>query len=197
VQVENIPLHHADFWVQVHDLPVGLMAEKVGRKLANYIGSFVEYDKNNKSSFWRQYMRIRVRVDIRKPLKKNAKVKNQGGEWCTVNFKYEKLDVFCFVCRIIGHGKNRCEVRFAMENDDRTSEWFVEMRAEPRRRTGRQTSRWLMEEGGDSRFRGDRSETDAAINEGGTQADPTHINSPQMPHNSNRQTLAQQSLEGS
>jgi hypothetical protein len=26
------------------------MAEKVGRALANYIGSFVEYDKNNNSS---------------------------------------------------------------------------------------------------------------------------------------------------
>jgi 14-3-3 protein epsilon len=70
VQIENIPLHHVDFWVQVHNLPVGLMAEKVGIKLANYIGSFVEYDKNNKSSFWRQYMRLRVRIDVRRPLKK-------------------------------------------------------------------------------------------------------------------------------
>jgi NRPS condensation-like uncharacterized protein len=57
---------------------MGLMAERVGNTLANYIGSFVEYDKNNKGSFWREYMRIRVRVDIRQPLKKDSKVKNQG-----------------------------------------------------------------------------------------------------------------------
>ncbi|MCH85964.1 DUF4283 domain protein [Trifolium medium] len=80
VQIENIPLYHVDFWVQVHNLPVGLMVEKAGTKLANYIGAFVEYDKNNNSSFWRQYMRLRVQVDVRQPLKKDSRVKNKGGE---------------------------------------------------------------------------------------------------------------------
>jgi hypothetical protein len=150
VQIENIPLHHVDFWVQVHNLPVGLMAEKVGKKLANYIGSFVEYDKNNNTSIWRQYMRLRVRVDVRQPLKKESKVKNQGGEWCIIKFKYERLGVFCFVCGIMGHAENKCEVRFAKEIDDGVREWSNELRAEPRRRSGRQTSRWLKEEGGGS-----------------------------------------------
>ncbi|MCI34941.1 DUF4283 domain protein, partial [Trifolium medium] len=59
VQIENIPLNHVEFWVQVHNLPAGFILEKVGRKLANYIGEFVEYDKNNNTSFWRQYMRLR------------------------------------------------------------------------------------------------------------------------------------------
>jgi 14-3-3 protein epsilon len=146
VQLDNIPLHHVDFWVQVHNLPTGLMAERVGKTLANYIGSFVEYDKNNKGSFWREYMRIRVRVDIRQPLKKESRVKSQGGNWCTVNFKYEKLGVFCFVCGLIGHGENRCAVRFAMTEDDGSRAWSKELRAEPRRRGGRQTSRWLTED---------------------------------------------------
>jgi 14-3-3 protein epsilon len=148
VQIENIPLHHVDFWVQVHNLPTGLMAERVGKTLANFIGSFVEYDKNNTGSFWREYMRIRVRVDIRQPLKKDTKVKNQGGSWCTVNFKYEKLGVFCFVCGLLGHGENRCAVRFSMSEDDGVRAWSKDLRAEPRRRGGRQTSRWLTEEGG-------------------------------------------------
>jgi hypothetical protein len=45
--------------------------------LANYIGSFVEYDKTNNSSFWRQYMRLWVKVDIRLPLKKDTRVMNK------------------------------------------------------------------------------------------------------------------------
>ncbi|GAU39012.1 hypothetical protein TSUD_378880 [Trifolium subterraneum] len=141
VQIENILLNHVDFWVQVHNLPTGLMAEKVGTKLANYIGVFVEYDKNNNNSFWRQYMRIRVRVDVRQPLKKETKVKNRGGEWCTVNFKYENLGVFCFVCGVLGHAESKCEIRFGMANDDGIREWFNELRAEPRRRYGRPTLR--------------------------------------------------------
>jgi 14-3-3 protein epsilon len=148
MQIEQIPLYHVNMWVQVHDLPTGLMKERVGISLANYIGSFVEYDKNNNSSFWRQYMRLRVRIDVRLPLKKDTKVKDKEGNWCTVKFKYEKLGIFCFVCGIMGHAENKCEVRFSMERDDGVREWSAEIRAESRRQGGRFTSRWLREEGG-------------------------------------------------
>jgi 14-3-3 protein epsilon len=147
MQIENIPLFHADFWVQIHNLPAGFMQEKVGIKLANYIGTFMEYDKNNNTSFWRQYMRVRVKVDVRQPLKKGQRVRDKEGAWCMVNFKYEKLGVFCFVCGVMGHAENKCEVRFAMENDDGRREWSGELRADQRRGGGRQTSRWLREDG--------------------------------------------------
>jgi hypothetical protein len=146
MQIDQIPLSHVNMWVQVHNLPMGLMKEKNGIQLANYIGTFVEYDKNNNSSFWRQYMRLRVKVDVRKPLKKNTKVKNKEGGWCEVQFKYEKLGIFCFVCGIMGHAENKCEIRFAMEHDDGVREWSNELRAEPRRSGGRLVSRWLRED---------------------------------------------------
>jgi hypothetical protein len=95
---------------------MGLMKEKVGTALANYIGTFMEYDKNNNSSFWRQYMRMRVRIDVRLPLKKDTKVMNKEGKWCTVKFKYEKLGTFCLVCGIMGHAENKCEIPFADVN---------------------------------------------------------------------------------
>ncbi|MCI57990.1 hypothetical protein A2U01_0079243, partial [Trifolium medium] len=63
-------------------------------------------------------MRLRVRIDVRVPLKKDTKVQDRHGEWCTVRFKYERLGLFCFVCGIMGHAESRCEIRFAMENDD-------------------------------------------------------------------------------
>jgi hypothetical protein len=108
----------------------------------------MEYDKNNNSSFWRQYMRLRVKMDVRVPLKKDAKVKDRNGNWCTVRFKYEKLGIFCFVCGVMGHAENRCEIRFAMESDDGIREWSNDLRAEPRRVAGRPASRWLVEERG-------------------------------------------------
>jgi hypothetical protein len=148
MQVDQIPLFHVNLWVQVHNLPMGLMKEKYGIQLANYIGAFMEYDKNNNSSFWRQYMRLRVKVDVRQPLKKSTKVKNKEGVWCDVKFKYEKLGVFCFVCGVMGHAENKCEVRFSMGHDDGRREWSNEIRAEPRRQGGRLVSRWLREEKG-------------------------------------------------
>jgi hypothetical protein len=162
MQVEQIPLHYVNLWVQVHNLPLGTMKEKNGIQLANYIGSFVEYDKNNNTSFWRQYMRLRVKLDVRQPLKQNTKVKNKDGEWCNVNFKYEKLGIFCFVCGIMGHAENKCEVRFAMEHDDGTRRWSAEIRAEQRRQGGRFASRWLRDD------KGGREENDG----GGTTVPP-------------------------
>lgn len=54
--------------------------EKVEKTMANFIESFVEYEKkNNNTSFWRQYMRLRVRIDVRQPLKQQTRVKNKGG----------------------------------------------------------------------------------------------------------------------
>jgi hypothetical protein len=146
MQLEHIDLNHVNRWVQVHDLPMGFMRETVGIKLANYIGAFVEYDKNNNSSFWRQHMRIRVRIDVRNPLKKDYKVKDKGGAWCTVKFKYEKLGIFCFVCGVMGHAENKCEILYAKDQDDGVRGWSTEIRADPRRQGGRITSKWLTEE---------------------------------------------------
>jgi hypothetical protein len=125
-------------------------------------------------------MRLRVRIDVRRPLKKEKKIKNLGGEWCNVNFKYEKLGVFCFVCGKLGHSENKCEVRFAMENDDGTREWSSDLRAEPRRRGGRPTSRWLNEEGGGSGTVGGGRNSDTEFNADGPVVDPTRPNSPSM-----------------
>jgi hypothetical protein len=65
-----------------------------------------------------------------------------------VLFKYEKLGTFCFLCGVLGHAENRCEIRFAMESDDGIRNWNNDLRAEPRRLAGRQSSRWLLEERG-------------------------------------------------
>lgn len=99
----DIPLNHLAFWVQIHDLPIGFMTQNVGRLLGHFIGEFVEYDTKNNEGIWRPYMRIKVKVDIRLPLKKDKKVKKAGEEWKVVQFKYERLEIFCFVCGMLGH----------------------------------------------------------------------------------------------
>ncbi|MCI04629.1 DUF4283 domain protein [Trifolium medium] len=65
---EHVPLYTVPFWVQVHNLPAGYMSKTVGQNVGNYIGEFLEYDEKNTSDFWRKFMRIRVMVDVRRPL---------------------------------------------------------------------------------------------------------------------------------
>ncbi|GAU37344.1 hypothetical protein TSUD_395250 [Trifolium subterraneum] len=147
VALQDIPLFHVHFWVKIHDVPIGMMLETVGKGLANYIGEFVEYDKNNNKSFWRKYMRVKVRVDVRSPLKIEKKIKLNGAKGSVVKFKYEKLSLFCFVCGRLGHAENKCEVKYAMERDDGQRSWANEIKAEVRCPGGRVGSRWLHEEG--------------------------------------------------
>lgn len=123
------------------------MLEKVGKTIGNYIGTIVEYDKNNNSSLGRQCMRLRVKVDVRQPLKKNTRVKNKGEEWCTIIFKYENLNLFCFVCGILGHSEQMCEVWFAMDEDNGIRGWSNEHKVQNRRFVSGSSSRWLKEYG--------------------------------------------------
>src|SRR6266487_3230977 len=146
VALQDIPLFHVNFWVQIHDVLIGMMLETVGKGLANYIGEFVEYDKNNNTSFWRKYMRVKVRVVVRTPLKIEKKIKLNGGKGGVVKFKYEKLGLFCFVCGRLGHAENKCEVKYAMDRDDGRRSWSNEIKAEVRCPGGRVGSRWLHEE---------------------------------------------------
>jgi hypothetical protein len=147
VPLHDIPLFHVNFWVQIYNILVGMMLEKVGKGLANYIGEFLEYDKNNNTSFYRQYMRVKVRVDVRKPLRIEKKIVVNGGAGGVVKFKYEKIGLFCFVCGILGHSETKCEILYAMERDDGRRSWSNEIRADARRPGGRIDSRWLREEG--------------------------------------------------
>lgn len=145
----TVPLQNIDIWVQIFDILVGFMTELVGKHLGNYIGEFLEFDENNKTGPWRAYMRIRARLDVFKPLKKEWKVRREGGEWSVVHFKYERLGVFCYLCGLLGHAENFCPQRFVLSDNTAERGWGMFLKAETRHGGGGRGggSRWLRESG--------------------------------------------------
>ncbi|XP_075489138.1 uncharacterized protein LOC142527993 [Primulina tabacum] len=141
-----IPLNSADFWVQVYDLPIGFMSEHIGKLLGNFIGKFVTYDISNNSSIWRTFMRIRVTVDVSKPLKRFKKIRKQGEDWTIVNFKYERFTQFCFICGLLGHTDRFCDKLFTILEDDIKKKWGIWLRAPIRKNTNTEGSRWLRDD---------------------------------------------------
>ena len=73
-----VPLFHADMWVQLHDIQVGFKSLQVCKDLGNYIGQFVEADSKNFLGLWRDYLRIRVTIDVTRPLKRRKKIGGIG-----------------------------------------------------------------------------------------------------------------------
>ncbi|XP_074336280.1 uncharacterized protein LOC141673434 [Apium graveolens] len=70
-----------DIWLQVYDIPNGLMSHRILQSIGSYVGKFVKSDPTNIDGSWRMYARIRITLDIDKPLKRKMKLKHEGGEW--------------------------------------------------------------------------------------------------------------------
>lgn len=102
------PLWHVNIWIQIHDLLMNFMTEAVGRQLGNFFGVFLEYDAKNNTSIWRECMRLRIRLDVRKPLKRKKKIVKRDGTEFNVTCKYEMLGEFCFLCGLVTHTYRFC-----------------------------------------------------------------------------------------
>ncbi|MBA0750762.1 hypothetical protein Gogos_002151 [Gossypium gossypioides] len=92
----NVPLRFFTFWVQVHDLPIGLFLESTAKQLGDFVGEFSEYDSKSLSTGLRSFIRIRVLLDVRRPLKRKKMIMCMLGSCTYVTFKYEWLTLFVF-----------------------------------------------------------------------------------------------------
>lgn len=104
----EVPLFELSLWVQLHGLPNGFMTKSAGKQLGHFFGSFLLYDPNNNSSIWRECMRIKIKIDLRKPLKWKKKICRKNGAKCIVFCKYERLGDFCFTCGMVTHTERFC-----------------------------------------------------------------------------------------
>ncbi|CAN1835666.1 hypothetical protein LINPERHAP1_LOCUS34502 [Linum perenne] len=88
-------------------------------------------------------MRIKVKLDIRRPLKREKLLRKQNKE-TLVTFAYERLPTFCFICGRIGHIDRFCELRFRIPEAQIVKLWDKSLKAPPRRRNVEPTSKWLV-----------------------------------------------------
>lgn len=91
----KVPLIYSPFWVQINNIPIGFYSENLAAQIRNFIGVFMEYDGSSLGKENRNYMRIRVQVDIRRSLKRKKRLMFNG-QCLYVHFRYERLSLFCF-----------------------------------------------------------------------------------------------------
>lgn len=87
--------NHSPIWIQIHDMLLVCMTKSVGSKIGDSIGKLESVDVANLGTGWRRYLRIRVNIDLMKPLERGRAL-HLDDKVTWVSFKYEKLPLFCF-----------------------------------------------------------------------------------------------------
>ncbi|KAK1360188.1 hypothetical protein POM88_044662 [Heracleum sosnowskyi] len=142
----SVVLNSLELWVQVYDMKPGFMSEKILQGIGNYIGHHVSNCQSNFNGVWKEYMRIRVSINLNNPLRRRMKMKMNGEEWFWVNFRYENVPMFCFICGIVGHSEKYCSKLFEHEAEEITKPYGPWLRA-PFRGQGHQFT-WERDVGG-------------------------------------------------
>ncbi|KAE8682599.1 hypothetical protein F3Y22_tig00111238pilonHSYRG00274 [Hibiscus syriacus] len=101
--------HSLSIWVRIYDLPLGWMNARVGASIANRLVEAVAVDLRTGAGRLGSYLRIRVNIDIRKPLRRCVSLGTRpNGKPRLCILKYERLPTFSFRCGIVGHLYSTC-----------------------------------------------------------------------------------------
>ncbi|KAM6560550.1 hypothetical protein CsatA_029789 [Cannabis sativa] len=99
------------FWVQVYRLPFLSKSEALAKIIGNLIGEFLEVHNDSLNEGWGPFLRIRVGLDVSKPLLRGQMVSlpwMRDELW--IDYRYERLPDFCYECGIIGHVFDNCKM---------------------------------------------------------------------------------------
>lgn len=131
-------------------LPLACMGKEVGLKLGSSVGKVEEVDTDKDGIGWGEYLRVKVLIDLSKPLPRGRKLKFEG-EIHWIVFQYERLPKFCFQCGIISHGPEGCMKRSSLRNQGTKVEFGPWMRASsPTRRVERTQVKFTAKHGAGS-----------------------------------------------
>ncbi|KAF3957648.1 hypothetical protein CMV_017358 [Castanea mollissima] len=80
VSSENVTFQRSPFWIQVFNIPIKSMNSTIGNYIANEIGIPLLVDAPTSGLAWGPFLRIRVDVDITKPLMRGKMIHIEGME---------------------------------------------------------------------------------------------------------------------
>ncbi|KAL5745637.1 hypothetical protein ACOSP7_026783 [Xanthoceras sorbifolium] len=106
--ISQLRFQFSEFWIHIYTIPLACMNYKVARLIAEEVGTIVDFPMDSKD-LWGKFMRIKVRIDITKPLKRGIRMRLENFDtMITALIKYERLPDFCYGCGFIGHSVKEC-----------------------------------------------------------------------------------------
>jgi hypothetical protein len=104
---KEIEFYKVPIWIQLWGLPLHCKTITMGKHLGSQLGLVEDvalYDFPDKA----RIVKIKVHIDTNQPIRPGLFIGNtkDGIKW--VDFRYENLPMFCFLCGYIGHNETSC-----------------------------------------------------------------------------------------
>jgi hypothetical protein len=139
--IEEYVFKAVPVWIRVLKLSLGEMNKATGEMIGEKVGEWMEVDVGEDGFAAGEYLRVKVRIDITKPLMRGMLIQVGDGErikWCP--FEYEFLPEFCYSCGIIGHDDKGFPIPVTRGEEKQYGSW---LRAYiPRKQTSSERQKW-------------------------------------------------------
>lgn len=117
-------MNKVPFWIRLYDLPLQGRTTYTVTQIAQRVGDFLDIDRKTLEGITR-CVRIKVLLNLEKPLKRGTKIKIGQEKICWIPIAYERLPNFCYICGHLGHSMKDCdhyvpqpEIRDAQEEEN-------------------------------------------------------------------------------
>lgn len=110
--ITSYEFNMSPFWLRIYNIPLELMDHSTALDVGIAIGKVVAIDWKDRNGGWTEFMRLKIMVNILKPLRRIVKLVDRDERVITCMLKYEKyerLPDFCYLCGIIGHTVKNCK----------------------------------------------------------------------------------------
>ncbi|KAK1565320.1 hypothetical protein Q3G72_024056 [Acer saccharum] len=150
--IQRMKFNKAEFWIQIHNTPLMCMSADIGRFLGSIVRD-VDIDNRDLGSQVAGFLRVRVAIEIDKPLRRFLRINVLGdGVETGMLMKYERLLDFCFKCGLLGHGVRDCPDKpreaTVLKGEELLFGFWLRA-STPVKKTGNWGQKWGMREGGD------------------------------------------------
>ena len=129
-QPNQVPLNHSPFWVRIYNLPFNCRTNEDVKAITASMGNIIELEEDDFGLD--RYRRVKLLIDVNKPLRRNQHIRNKCGDVVRIDFKYERLPFFCFHCGILGHSEKDCN-HVSEDLIEKGYGWGLWIKASPRK----------------------------------------------------------------
>lgn len=109
----NVKFDSVALWVQIWGAPFDMSSPKVATEIGRRLGEVVEVEKRRSLESQNLFMRVKVAIPLSKPLRRGGFIGGSDGHRTWVDYRYERLPLFCHYCGLLGHDIKHCAEYFA------------------------------------------------------------------------------------